>query len=77
MLAGLVPPDVVDADPELRDISSRYGEFSLCRTMGWTHGQLMEQPAAWVRDCFLFLAAEADAQERRARNAAVARDAFQ
>lgn len=76
MLAGLVPPDVVDADPELQAVTARYGEFTLCRAMGWTYTQMLEQPAQFVRDCSAFLAAETDAQERRAQNAAVERRAF-
>lgn len=41
----------------------RYSTFRLCREMGWTLEQYEAQPLMWLRDCFMFLAAERDAQE--------------
>jgi hypothetical protein len=46
---------------------ARYAAFRLCREMGWTLQEYRAQPAAWVRQCLTFLAAEQDAAERSRR----------
>ena len=64
MLAGLIPQEAVEADPDLGLIAGRYAEFRLCREMGWTITELQAQPADRVQEFFLFLAAENDARSR-------------
>ena len=54
----------MDADPDLRAITGRYGEFRLCREMGWTLTELYAQPAEFIRDCYTWMAAEGDAKAR-------------
>ena len=48
------------AEPLLDDVG-------LCLQMGWTHGELMEQPARFVERLRVYLDALADRQERERR----------
>ena len=42
-------------------------DVSLCVQMGWTHGELMRQPARFVEKLRVYLDAVADKQERERR----------
>ena len=42
-------------------------DVSLCIQMGWTHGELMEQPSRFVERLLVYLDALGDRQERERR----------
>lgn len=60
-------------NPDVLAVLDGYADFRLCREMGWTPQELMEQPADIVQRFHMFLAAENEAKakirEREAREA--------
>jgi len=43
------------------------GDVALCLAMGWTHGELMAQPAGFVERLGVYLEAVASVQDRERR----------